>query len=243
MKYFPSGLIIDFEGLDCSFKETNHQAFVERLKHESGVPNKVWVESFPRYGYGWSVVGVNKWLNGDLDRSHLMKHPKAVNSFYCIDRLSYWFETEEDKPNTPRINYLSEGHGNCFVFDRYTVSNAIYNPIHGDMTSVDDLDFDTRIFGIPMPNIVVWMRMRDFEVLKSLLAQKKNKDKNELDTTFLKKVWDRSEYVIKNNLFKEANIELVVIECLNEDGSIRTRDELAEDVWKQVMDRVALFKE
>ena len=242
MEYFPSGLIIDFEGLDCSFKETNHKAFVDRLREESGTPDKIWTESFPRYGYNWAVEGVNKWLNGSLDREHLMKHPEAVDSFYSIDRLSYWFETEEGKPNTPRIKHL-EGCGNCFVFDRYTVSNAIYNPIHGDMTSVDDLDFDTRIFGIPMPNIVVWMRMRDFDVLKTLLAQKKNKDKNELDTTFIQKVWERSEYVIKNNLFDKVDVRLVVIECLNEDGSIRSKEELAEDVWNQVMNCVKLFKE
>lgn len=47
---FPKGLIIAFEGLDCSFKETNYKEFASRLVRD--YPSKqdfIITESFPRY--------------------------------------------------------------------------------------------------------------------------------------------------------------------------------------------------
>ena len=66
---FPKGLIIAFEGLDCSFKETNCINFFRRIQDEFSESSKnIFYESFPRYG-NWSTKAVEKWLNGSIDRN------------------------------------------------------------------------------------------------------------------------------------------------------------------------------
>lgn len=224
--------IIAFEGLDCSFKETNYKAFVSRLKYiENEHPEVViHTEAFPRYGQ-WASKPSEAWLRGELDRSVLMNKPQAVCSLYAIDRFDYWYNT-----NNGAIKNLSdEGRLHYFVFDRYIFSNPIYNPMYPNEVNIKDFTFEKDVFNIPMPDIIVWMRMRDFNVLKQLLAAKENKDQNEMDFEFLKKVWLRSEAVIDNPvLFRELGIKLIVVDCLNEDGSIKSKEELRNYIWEQV---------
>lgn len=236
---FPSQKIIAFEGLDCSFKETNHKEFVRRLTEESLLYCKdkanVISESFPRYG-NWSTAGVTKWLNGELCRAHLKDFPEAVDCLYSIDRLGYWFEIS---PNGAKnIDLLHNTNTHCFVFDRYNLSNALYNPLSKYDTTLDDIMFDNDAFGIPNADIIVWMRMSDFDVLTNLIAKKKDKDANELDIKFLRDVWERSERLINSDLLQTAGINLIVIDCFNEDKTIKTKEELADEVWNKVMELI-----
>lgn len=237
------GIIIAFEGLDCSFKETNYNEFVSRMKSEYG-EEKIFTESFPRYD-NESTINVKKWLQGKFDRNHLMKYPSGVNSLYSIDRLSYWFE--EDDNGKRMIENLWDSPDNFFCFDRYNFSNSIYNPKnikYGKKTScLDDFTFDSRIFGIPNPSIVVWMRMKNFDVLADLLSKKESKDKNETNLDFIHDVWTRMEYVIKWDYCKELGLESVVAECLDENDNIRSREDIANDIWIQTSKIIKNIKE
>lgn len=237
--------IISLEGLDCSFKETNYKMLVDNLRTINNLLNrrKIHTESFPRYGH-WSAMGVEKWLDGSFDRNVLKQHPKAIDSMYSIDRFSYWYEKITD-PNTGisyrRIDLLNNGKNNIFVFDRYNLSNAIYNPIYPECVHIEDLLFDKETFAIPNPDIVIWMRMNNFDTLASLISKKENKDANELDLEFLRSVWERSEKVINSKcLFKSLGINLIVIECLNDDGSIRDRKSIANQIWEEISKYVIL---
>lgn len=224
--------IISFEGLDCSFKETNYKKYTFHLREMRGDYFKIHKESFPRYG-NWSAMGVEKWLNGSFDRDVLKAHPTAVNSLYCMDRFSYWYETCED--GTRRIDLLNDKDNyHYFVFDRYTLSNFIYNPIYPNEVNYNDFNFDKDLFAIPHADVTVWMRMNNFDVLSKLIAQKENKDKNELDTDFLRKVWERSEKIISSDIFEKSGIRLVVVECLNPDGTTRDKKDLADYIWGAV---------
>ena len=113
------------------------------------------------------------------------------------------------------------------------ISNAIFNPIY---TGVDirDLTFDRDVYGIPLPDTVVWMRMKSFDVLKSLIAEKSNKDANEMDIDFLYKIWSRSEDMIKSDIFDQLGIRLVVVDCLNDDLTIKTKDEIFNFITNNV---------
>lgn len=241
---FPKGLIIAFEGLDCSFKETNYKEFVSRLKRD--YPSKqdfIITESFPRYRNKGSYF-LSKWLDGTYDREMLMTRPLAVNSMYCLDRLDFWqtkiplFNT---RGQTKKPIDLRKEQTHCFVFDRYSFSNAIYNPAHGHlgyMPSIDDFNYDINIYGNPNPDIVVWMRMGDFSVLKNLIEQKSETDKNEKDIDFIHEVWNRSEHVLKHNYFRhrsDINSSLIVIDCLDSQNNIRTKEDLANEVYLRVM--------
>ena len=222
--------IIAFEGLDCSFKETNYKSFLKHLK-EMRDPSgfSIHTESFPRYGKK-TCASVERWLSGSYDRTMLMQHPKAVCSFYSIDRLDYWYEKLSD--NTRRIellDYTEKFH--YFVFDRYSLSNSIYNPIHPGEVNEEDFTFDRDIYGIPNPTRVIWMRMKNFDVLSNLIAQKQNRDQNELNIEYLRSVWERSEQIISSDIFDKLGIELVVVDCLNADNTIKPRFELCEYIW------------
>ena len=241
---FPSGKIIVFEGLDNCFKSTNFETFVRSMKdiYEFARDKyRVISEKFPRYGTQ-CAVGIEKWLNGSFDRDYMKKFPEAVNSQYSTDRFSYWFESVHGAERNINKLYNSDEYETCFIFDRYNISNAIYNPMVGNDTTVDDLLFDHDTFGIPQADLVIFFRMRDFDILKSLIAEKQNKDANEVDTTFLKQVWDRAEKAISSTeMFKKAGIELRIIEVLDDNNNLKSRDQLAKEVWEQVSEAFGFF--
>ena len=222
--------IISFEGLDCSFKETNFKSFVNslyKIRDESGF--MIHTESFPRYGY-WAAKPAECWLNGYYDRNILKHYPMAINSLYNLDRMDYWLKKNDNGiTNLDLLNAKDKFH--YFVFDRYILSNTIYNPIHPGEVHVEDIIFNTDEFSIPRPNIVVWMRMKNFDVLAKLVATKQNRDKNELDIDFLRKVWERSEMIINSDIFNKTNIKLIVVDCLYANDTIRPKDELAKYIW------------
>ena len=76
--------------------------------------------------------------------------------------------------------------------------------------------------------------MRSFDVLKSLIAEKSNKDANEMDIDFLYKIWSRSEDMIKSDIFDQLGIRLVVVDCLNDDLTIKTKDEIFNFITNNV---------
>ena len=224
--------IIAFEGLDCSFKETNCREFYRRFA-EMYVFRDVRTESFPRYSEPNATYFINRWLNGTYERHFLRQYPKAIDSMYSLDRFDYWFAP--DQFNRARIEAEA-----TFIFDRYNFSNAIYNPINGEEPTVEDYVFDRDTFGIPNPDIIVWMRMRSFKVLSQLIAKKKNKDRNELDMTYLKMIHTRSEHVVHSHFF-EKNPEIgvskfVVVDCLDYDNKIKSREQLADEVYEKVIE-------
>ena len=231
---FPAGKIIAFEGLDNCFKETNYKEFVNKLKSQCSIyEHMICTESFPRYGTQ-CCIGIVKWLDGSFDRSHMKAHPEAICNLYSLDRYSYWFESVHGKQRN--IDKLYDGY--CFVFDRYNVSNAIYQPQVGDMPTVDDLLYDFNVWGIPTPDIVVWLRIRNFAKYEELLKTKQNKDLNESDIDFMKKIWDRSEHALFSDIFQKANIDLRVIEILDEDGELKSREQISIDVYNAVKDAI-----
>ena len=231
---FPSGKIIAFEGLDNCFKETNYKEFVSRLKSQCALyEHMIHTESFPRYGTQ-CCIGVEKWLDGSFDRSHLKNHPEAICNLYSLDRYSYWYESVHGTQRN--IDKLLDGE--CFIFDRYNVSNAIYQPQVGDMPRVDDLTYDYDAWGIPKPDIVVFLRIRNFTMYEELLKSKKNKDLNESDIGFMKKIWERAEHALCTNIFAKAGIDLRVVEILDENGDLKSRDQLAIDVYHAVRNAV-----
>lgn len=231
------GKIIAFEALDCCFKETNHATFCNRLQqHLTNTHSEIKLEkaSFPRYGNPSSYLCTG-WLRGDLDREYMKKHPSIVNSMYSLDRVYYWHEHYKPGSDETRAQKRDDKSA-IFVFDRYTLSNAMYNPIYDQDTVItSDVFWDLMTFDIPMADIFIWMRMRDFDKLADLLWKKKNKDENELDLSFIRKVWERSEHFIKYHNDMDNSFKFIVIECLDEDGNFRSKEDIANEIWVKVI--------
>lgn len=246
-KYYPGGLIISFEGLDCCFKETNYNAFLQKLllNHNEKYVS-IFHESFPRYGNSMCVP-VEKWLNGNLDRDTLSSIPFAKNSLYAIDRMDYWHEVSEETDLEygckTLYEYKLKNKRTCFLFDRYSFSNIIYTPMSGnfkDHVTKEELLFEESCFKVPRPDIVVWLRATDFEFIRQGLAEKNNKDKNELDLTYLEKVYNRSEMIIKEDieLIGYYGIHLLVIDINYPDLTPKFREEIEAEVEEKVYDMI-----
>lgn len=229
------GLIISFEGLDNCFKETNYKAFLHQLTNNysyiMGIPTLS--ESFPRYNSEWSFP-IKQWLTNKNFRNQVKNNPKLVNSLYAADRAAYW--SEDNHIDAYKNEY------SIFVFDRYD-SSKFYNPINRKYTSYTDFMFDNLYAGNPLPDITFVMHMNNFDIFMNLLEEKANRDANELDKEYMHDVYFNLEKSITRDLFSRVNTELHVIEVLNQDGSIKTKEEIALDIWSRfiVSEKFTIF--
>ncbi len=236
---FPTGKIIAFEGLDCSFKETNYKKIVnelERVKLQKG--GILFKASFPRYGNPYAKPS-NDFLSDNIRRNFIKEYPMAIKTLFSIDRMAYWQNHEYciDGNNFNKFDFLNKS---CFVFDRYTLSNSIYNPMNKSSVEIEDIVFEKKYFGTPLPNIIIWMNMCDKYMLKDIISQKKVKDFNELDINYIIDVWERSQDLFKNHMayFKDIHINVINIECLgcDEDGDTIIRSEV--DIYNDIVDGI-----
>lgn len=246
---FPHGQIIAFEGLDCSFKETNFKLFLEYLRknYPKECKRGLITASFPRYGLSACYM-VEQYLENKMNSTRLRTcYSDAVCSLYSIDRLHFWNANHIIGDISVGItNYdFSRLPQSCFVFDRYSLSNAIYNPDNGEFVTEQDILKEKERFGNPLPTILVWMRMQDRSTYMKLLENKSGKDFNESDTDFMATVWDRTERLINSDILKKCGIIPVIIECIDEDGCIRTREDIFSDVLEGInkaLDKIEIDK-
>ena len=55
---------------------------------------------------------------------------------------------------------------------------------------------------------------------------------------FMKKIWERSEHALFSDIFAKANIDLRVIEILDEDGELKSKEQIAIDVYHAVRNAI-----
>lgn len=233
---YPRGQIIAFEGLDCSFKETNFKRFVEylRLQYPKESKRSLITASFPRYGHGACVM-VEKFLENRIDSTRFRANfSDTVCSFYSMDRLDFWNHFYEF--NNINLTYFDIARlpQSCFVFDRYSLSNAIYNPDNGEYVTEQDIMKEKERFGNPLPTILVWLRMMDRPTYLQILSKKSGKDFNEANMDFMAMVWERTEKMINSDILRKCGITPVIIECLDEELCIRSREDIFADVIKGI---------
>lgn len=203
-------LIIAFEGLDCSFKETlfnvvkdNFDEIIDNLGIETKNKINLYTESFPRYHDSASSMiknlldgqykGVNPY-NMSFSNSHNRPNlSKIARNCFMADFFDYWYNNKKGFMNIEHYEIDWYDLNNIFLFDRYIFSNAIYNPIEQSYCDDNAVDMLTEAnIGIPAPDFVIWCNHSKFETLADLVAKKKNKDANEMNLDYLKEVWLRA---------------------------------------------------
>lgn len=202
--------IIVFEGLDCSYKETNSKKLVEYLKSKS-VP--VIFQSFPRYD-NQSSYFVRRYLNNEYSISTL----ESTISYYMLDQSDWW----NDICN--RTDITSD---TIIVLDRFYTSNSYYlnkNSIN-KLINLDDIRLSKMIetvyykkineirkyFGLPSIDIIIKM-YSDSNKLKEKSIQRGNKlDIYEEDDKYMKgvaKVFNISKFAPFMNTEKSSILEI-----------------------------------
>jgi len=154
-------MLIAFEGLDQSGKETQARHLRARLEQDG---RKVRSLSFPDYG---TSIGqeIQRALAGDRDYS-----PEVMQLLYIANRFEY----------KPRLTLWLQA-GDVIICDRYRASSVAYGEAQGlDPAWLDDIQRD-----LPPATITLWL-----DIAPEVAAQRKaaNRDRYERDLALLARV-------------------------------------------------------
>jgi len=154
-------MLIAFEGLDQSGKETQARHLRARLEQDG---RKVRSLSFPDYG---TSIGqeIQRALAGDRDYS-----PEVMQLLYIANRFEY----------KPRLTLWLQA-GDVVICDRYRASSVAYGEAQGlDPAWLDDIQRD-----LPPATITLWL-----DIAPEVAAQRKaaNRDRYERDLALLARV-------------------------------------------------------
>ena len=208
------GKIIEFEGLDVSFKETNAKALADYLRKKG---YRVSVISFPRYNTESSYF-VQKMLDGYYGTVK----PEVIHKMYALDRFDYI------KMNNVESRLES---GEWFIFDRYVGSSMLYQTaeIEDNKKRIEMQDkianYEYEVLGIPKPDLVIAM-YSTLDLIVQKISEKGKTDVFERNTKFMRKVLNIYDQLISTN-----NWEPVMIFNIK-DGvyNFRTKKEILDDI-------------
>lgn len=212
------GKIIEFEGLDASFKETNAKALAEYLRKKG---YHVSVISFPRYNAEASYF-VQKMLDGYYGKVE----PEAIHKMYALDRFDYI------KMNNVESRLES---GEWFIFDRYVGSSMLYQTAEIKDSKkriemqVEIANYEYEVLGIPRPDLVIAM-YSTLDLVVQKISEKDKTDTFEKNIKFMRKVFSIYDQLISIN-----NWEPVMIFNMK-DGicNFRTKKEILDDIIELV---------
>jgi dTMP kinase len=219
------GKLIVIEGTDGSGKATQAKILLARLKK---MKKKVAFLDFPQYGKP-TCASVEKYLNGKYGSVNEVG-PYKASIFYAVDRYDASFKLKK---------WLSEGR--MVIANRYVASNLAHQG--GKISDakkrkhyldwIENLEYG--VLGIPQPNmnIVLFVdpkisqKLVDSKGKRAYLGSKK-RDIHEADLSHLK---NTSRVYLE--LHKKEPKKYQMIRC-TQDGSIMTREQIANLVWKKV---------
>ena len=181
------GKFIVFEGLDCSFKETNSNKLYEYIKDKHPEIN-VKIVHFPRYGEPACCM-VEKYLNGECKNELTTTFMKSLP--FLFDMVDY-FVTEGNK------HLANKG---WIIADRYWYSNIFYRgaencpPIEdipmmrSTMYNIfDELNKITSKMMLPSPDFVFLMKSHFRTVKEKLESKATNLDEHTKNLDYIKNV-------------------------------------------------------
>lgn len=229
-----NGKIIVIEGTDGSGKQTQTQALRQRLETEG---YNVFQMSFPNYSSKSSEL-VKMYLNGEIGKSPSDVSAEAASMAFALDRyITYKREIEK-----------AYKEGNCvFLFDRYTPSNIIHQGCKVIDDGLDEMEneemltkfilwlynLEHRDLKIPKANKTIYLNV-PIEYTVELRKDRANKitggevqDIHEADIDYLKKA-------SKTGFMAAKQLDWNIIECVA-DGSMRTIEDIAEEIYQKVM--------
>lgn len=217
------GYLIDFEGLDCSFKETNTTKLYNHIKEN--ITDKVILLSFPNYENESSLF-VKKYLSGQYGKASDVD-PYQASVCYAIDRYDTMKEINiEEKINEGYIVILDRYIGSNLVFQTTKLKNISTHEVDAYISWA--LDFEYNKLGLPKEDIVIYMNM-PVEVSHEIMLERKLKngmstDGHENNYKFMKDVEDTAKSIIIPKLGYH------IVDCINEDNSIKTEEEIFANI-------------
>ena len=217
------GKLIVIDGGDGAGKDTQTKRLVERLIREG---HAVGTLDFPRYTHNTYGALIRECLDGKHG-DFLNLDPKIASTLYAADRF-------EAKPQLQE--WLEEGR--IVILDRYVSSNMlhqgakIYDPSELDefLAWLDKTEYD--IFGLPRPDLVVYLHVDAEQRMKLLQEATRNKENR----------FDVAEESLEHQQQTENRAAEIVekyghwrtINCMNEAGELRLREDINDDLYNMV---------
>ena len=234
------------EGIDGSGKGTQAQLLLERA---GGMEYTAALFSFPQYQITKSSKWIAEYLKGKLGELDEV-HPLFAGTLFALDR----FESKNQI-----IHSLKER--DLVIMDRYVASNLAYQGArvaNGDRTKFVDLllKLEYEIYGLPRPSLTLFLDM-PVAFSEYLISERGTRTYTAQDATFKDLAElvdlppDRYDIHEENTEYLHAVHEMyyllirsndiyphIVINCQNEDGGLRSREDIAREVWSAVEEKL-----
>jgi dTMP kinase len=224
------GKLIIIEAGDGSGKATQTEQLYQRLVFEKFKVKKI---EFPNYASESSAL-IKMYLNGEFGTNPDTISPYIASSFYAVDRYASFKKDWEE--------FYKEG--GIILADRYTTSNMVHQAAKIAQESDRDkfldwlYDFEYNIFGLPVPDFVIFLDMPP-EFSYGLISKRKSKssdvpkDIHEANEQYLIKSYNNANRIAsKYNWHK--------VKCVSNNG-LKTIQEIHDEVYRLV--RVELSKQ
>lgn len=219
------GILIEFEGLDCTFKETNSKALLEYIKTKTD--RKCVLVSYPRYDKESSCF-VRQYLSGGYGNRPEDIDPDIGMIAYALDRYDDWMTGLKD---------IYE-NGGIIIADRYTLSNIIYQGAKVETYRLAEfmskvIKLENKTFGLPKPDIAILMDM-PYEIARELMGKKNADDIHEQNDSYMKRVYFTYNhirgYMERRQMFNN-NCMAKTISCADlTTNTPRSREDIFKDI-------------
>ncbi len=210
-------ILISIDGLDGSGKGTQSELLASRLNAEG---KRAKVISFPMYGED-SCFAVEMYLGGALGGSPSDTNAYAASTFFAVDRyISYRTQWKKD---IEECDYI--------IFNRYVSANAVHQLSKLEKEEWESFldwlwEYEFDKLGLPKPNMTLYLLVPP-EVSMGLVDKRgEKKDIHELDKDYMQKCFEAGKYAANR-------LGFVKIDCC-ENGAIRTRESIADEIYKNV---------
>ena len=218
------GTIISIEGTDGSGKHTQQQLLSKALSAQGYA---VFNQSFPNYESKSSTL-VKMYLGGEFGSDPNCLDAYQASALYAVDRLCTYKQTVES-------HYEA---GEIVLFDRYVQSNLIHQT-----SKIEDenekqeyikfiIDLEYKKFKLPQPDLIFFIEMpveKSLELARARGEYKtgESKDIMEENAAYMKKSYENGLSLAKRFGWK-------IIHCTNNDGSLKSIEEIHEEIMKEV---------
>lgn len=210
------------EGIDGSGKSTQVELLRQRLESEGNAVRQI---KLPNYGSP-ACAPVEQYLAGAYGSDADSVNAYAASSFFAVDRYAYFRSDWE-------TDYKS---GKVILSDRYVSSNLIHQcaklPADQRGPYAEWLyDFEYSKMGCPRPDAVIYLdvppRVTGALMTGRYEGDETKKDIHERNTDYLLRCYEMGLWCCENHGFHR-------IECLDSEGKMLPREEIARRVFQCV---------